>query len=440
MISIMSGSDIIMERCTAGPSGYGIFDIEPEAGSIAGITNVWFSNNTATSYRINTFVSINGLNANKPISNINITDNVMTGTGDAYMSALRVYAIYATVNRIQDLTITGNDGAGSHPRSTRSCSVRPHRRPDGDREHAAPRRRHADERQRLHGCRDEPEPVSIPSRPIFQPQNPAYSHDPLGWLSCTAYSGAMLADRSTLGAKRPSGRDVRAVTGDTTGGLTLPQVARALETEYGVAVEVHTGSRAATPAYTLSQLRNGRGMILQGNAGALLHTPYRSTSGYVNHAVYANEARADNAVLVYDPAADGRRAGIDLASSWWPWDVVLRFAAALRPWGNDDRRVLGPGRLYAGFGPDTEPHVHLRYGAKRTSPFPDRTRVAYRDPHRLIVVRSRPSMSGRVVDRMAVGELFTAYQHVVTDRHWYGSHDGTEWIADTRLSHTGGST
>jgi len=108
MISIMCGSDIIMERCTAGPSGYGIFDIEPEAGSVAGVSDVWFRDNTATSYRINTFVSINGLNVDKPVSNVNITGNTITGAGDAYMSALRVYATYATTNRVQDLTITGN--------------------------------------------------------------------------------------------------------------------------------------------------------------------------------------------------------------------------------------------------------------------------------------------------------------------------------------------
>ena len=109
MLSIMCGSDIIMERCTAGPSGYGIFDIEPEAGSIAGISNVWFRDNTAVSYVINTWVSIDGVNAGKPISNINITDNVMTGIGTSAMSAIRVHSVNGTTSRVQDLTITGNE-------------------------------------------------------------------------------------------------------------------------------------------------------------------------------------------------------------------------------------------------------------------------------------------------------------------------------------------
>jgi len=283
--------------------------------------------------------------------------------------------------------------------------------------------------------------MSIPSRPRYQAQNPALSHDPLGWLSCTAYSMAMGIDRSSLGAKRPSGRDVRAGTGDKTGGLTLPQVAHVAEAQYGVPVELHTGSRAATPAYALAQLRAGRGMVLQGNAGALLHTDFRSTAGSVNHAVYVNELRANLDALVYDPAADGRRAGIDQGPSWWPWETVLRFAAALRPWGNDDPRVVGATRLYAGFLPDTEPHVHLRYGAKRSDPFPDRCRIAYKDPRRMIVVRAKPSHTARIVDRVAVGSLWVAWQTVKAEgRTWYGSHDGDEWIASTRLSHAGGST
>jgi len=283
--------------------------------------------------------------------------------------------------------------------------------------------------------------MSIPSRPRFQSQDPKDSGDPLGWSSCTAYAMAMLIERSTLGAQHPSGRDVRKDTGDKVGGLTLPQVAGVARTEYGCPVEVHTGSSAATPAYALAQLRAGRAFVLQGNAGALVSTPFRSTAGPVNHAVHVNETRADSACLVYDSAANGRRAGYDQGPSWWPWDVVLRFAAALRPWGDADRRVLGPGRLYAGFGADTEPHAHLRYGAHRTAKFPDRTRVAFHDPHRLILVHAKPSLTSHVVRKAAVGDLFVAFQTVKAEgRTWYGSHDGTEWMLSTRLEHIGGAT
>ena len=289
--------------------------------------------------------------------------------------------------------------------------------------------------------------MSSPSRPRFQSQDPMDSGDPLGWLSCTAYAMAMGIDKSTLGTKRPTGRDVRKHTGDTTGGLTLPQVARVAELEYGVDVEVHTGGSAATPAYALAQLRAGRGFVLQGNASALLRTEFRSTVGPVNHAVWVNEVRADGDALVYDSAANGRRAEIDQGPSWWPWDLVLRFAAALRPWGDSDPRVLGPGRLYAGFTPDTEPHVHLRYGAHRTQRVPDRTRAWNANPRRRINVRARPdTLAVRyIVERLEVGDLFVAYQvtrgaKVAGSTTWYGSHDGTRWVHESGLRYEGGST
>jgi hypothetical protein len=286
--------------------------------------------------------------------------------------------------------------------------------------------------------------MGIPSRPRFQAQNPAISGYSLGWLSCTAYSMAMLIDRSTLGAKHPSGKDVRIGTGDTTDGLTLPQAARVADTEYGVHVEVHVGGSTATPAYALAQLRAGRGMSLQGNTSALIRTPYRSTGGPVNHNVYVNEVRSDGDALVYDPAADGRRT-YDQGPSWWPWATVLRFAAALRPWGDNDPRILGPGRMYAGFGPDTEPHVHLRSGARRSTPFPDRTRAWASNAKRRVNVRSRPDIKAPIVDTLAVGELWVAYQTVQGsvvdgDRTWMGNHDGTEWVHRGGLRHIGGTT
>jgi hypothetical protein len=238
---------------------------------------------------------------------------------------------------------------------------------------------------------------------------------------------------------------VRIGTGDKSGGLTLPQVARVADTEYGVHVEVHVGSSTATPAYAIAQLRAGRGFVLQGNTGALLSTPYRSTTGRVNHAVWVNEVRADGDALVYDPAADGRRAGIDQGPTWWPWPTVLKFAAALRPWGDSDPRILGPNRLYAGFTPDTEPHVHLRSGARRTSPFPDRCRAWNANPKRRINVRSRPDIKAPIVDLLAVGELFVAYQTmqggvVDGDRTWLGNHDGNGWVHRSGLRQIGGTS
>lgn len=102
MLSVMCGHDIIMERCTNGPSGYGVFDIEPEAGSIAGVSNVWFQNNRMAAWGTNTFASIDGVNAGKSISNIHITGNTLTG------KQLKIRAADGTTSRVQNLYVNGN--------------------------------------------------------------------------------------------------------------------------------------------------------------------------------------------------------------------------------------------------------------------------------------------------------------------------------------------
>lgn len=294
--------------------------------------------------------------------------------------------------------------------------------------------------------------MSEPSRPRFQPQGPASNcvidGKALGWLSCSAYGMAMGIDRSTLGAKRPSGCEVRRRTGDTVGGLTLPQVA-AVAAQYGVTVELHVGSNVCSPAYAARKCRAGRGFGLQGNTGPLVRTRFKSTGGAVNHFVWVNEVRGGTAdvpseALVYDPAGDGRRSDIDQAPSWWPWGLVLDFAAALHPWGEDDHRVLGRGKFYAGILPDTEPHVHLHYGGKRTSPFPDRT-TAYAPSGRRVNVRAAPTTTARIVDYLTIGERFTAYQKtsgqlLAGSRVWYGNHNGAGWVHESGLRGEGGTS
>lgn len=296
-------------------------------------------------------------------------------------------------------------------------------------------------------------------RPLFQPQLPdsrcIIDGKHLGGESCTAYAMAMLIDRATLGQTRPSGCAVRRKTGDTSGGLTLPQVANAAR-EYGVEVAVRTGSNTISPGAALTQLRNGRPIVLQGGTKPLLGTNLRSTAGAINHAVFLNEGRDwrddgyPDEVYVYDPAADGRDRTyhVDQGPTWWPLAYVLKFAAALQPWGEDDPRVLGPGRWYAGIGPDTEPHVILRYGGRKTSPFPDKMR-AINPPGAAdrVSVRSRPdrNLAGDITRYLEPGDLFTAYQRTVgVVKHgsniWYGNQSGTEWVPGGGMKYEGGST
>lgn len=284
-------------------------------------------------------------------------------------------------------------------------------------------------------------------RPAFQPQLPDSRCNIGGlWLgaeSCTSYAMAMLIDRSTLGAKHPSGCAVREATGDRVGGTTLPQNATAAK-GWGVSVSVYTGSNVVKPAYAARRIRAGAGAVLQGNTGALIHTSFRSTQGPVNHAIYVNEVRGGTLdepaeALVYDPCADGRDRTyhVDQGPSWWPWWLVKSFAAALEPNG-DGTIPLGSGKFYIGFGPDTDLMVRLHSGARKASPLPDRTR-ARRDG---TVVHSRPGTTGYRVGTLDQGELFVGYQYwqASNGSWWVGNQTNDRWVLRSRLSHVGGTT
>lgn len=301
--------------------------------------------------------------------------------------------------------------------------------------------------------------MTVPDRPRFQKQGPASNcvigGKYLGWFSCTAYSTAMAIDRHTLGRKHPSGCDVRWVTGDTSGGLTLPQCAGAARNEWDVYLEVRVGSNVCSPAYAAKQARLGRGFVLQGNTRPLLSTRHKSTGGAVNHAIFVNQVRggttyAPAEALVYDPAADGRYSWVDKAPSWWSWALVKKFAAALMPYGDTDpyHRTLGSGKFYAAFTRDTEPHNHPKFGSIRTVPFPDRMRIDVPSPRRANV-RSRPDRLGSqyIIGHLSDGALWVAYQRTrgikppgSDSDWWYGNHDGTKWIHASSLSHIGGAS
>jgi hypothetical protein len=288
--------------------------------------------------------------------------------------------------------------------------------------------------------------VQHPYRPQFQQQGPdsncrilanGVMHN-LGWDSCTAYSMAMMIDRLTAGRRRPSGCAVRRDTNplDTSGGLTLNQVAAVARNDYGLAISVYVGSGVVSPQYLARQIRAGRPAVVQGNAAAMLGTRFRSTDGDVNHAVYVNEVRGGtldepSEALVYDPAADARRAGIDQGPSWWPWSMVKKFASYLRPAGEGMPR-LGPGKVYCAIGPDTEPHVSLITGAKQAHPFPDRVRAASAPT----VIHRHPS-SGNILRSVPKGTLLRLYQY---SGGWGGNDDGTEWVFLANTSHVGGAT
>jgi hypothetical protein len=313
-------------------------------------------------------------------------------------------------------------------------------------------------------------------RPVFQKQGPetncVIGGEKLGWVSCTAYSMAMGIDSATAGRKRPSGCKVRKLTGDKVKGLMLSQVAEVALEHYDVRVTVKTGPDTISPASALKQIRIGRGFVLQGNTAGLPKSLQSGGKKPANHAVWVNEVRggdpkgAPEKALVYDPAADGRRPGIIKGEHWWAWQDVLSFAAALRL---SKTRKLGPGKFYAGFieAPDVEqevahaqprvnealrtavqaPEVNLRKGAKKTTPFPDRTRINPPVAGKKVNIRRRPDRidPGDIVDMVRDGTLFIAYQKIEGatlegQSTWYGNRRGNEWVHESGLRHIGGKS
>jgi hypothetical protein len=80
-----------------------------------------------------------------------------------------------------------------------------------------------------------------------------------------------------------------------------------------------------------SLIISGRGAVLQIRYSVIAPTKYDASPGFTgNHAVYVNERRSsDGAYLVYDPLADGRRAGIPKGPQWWPNALVKAAAYAI---------------------------------------------------------------------------------------------------------------
>ena len=289
-------------------------------------------------------------------------------------------------------------------------------------------------------------------RPTFQPQGPdtrcIVNGHALGWDSCTMYAGAM-AVNGTDPTKHPTGCTLRTRSGDVTGGTTLRQMADAVQSVAGMTVSTYTGSNVLTPQRVAALVRSGRRVVVQGNADAMIGTDFRSTAGAVNHAVMINQVLGGTLdeptkALVYDPAADGRPRSyhVDQGPSWWPWSLVKTFCAHLRPTGENGAR-LGPGKVYVGVFPDSEPHVTLRYGAKKSTPFPDRVKAAH-PTQKSAGVYSAPSGGTRLYG-VANGTLLVGYQ-VATGTpswgsdQWLGNDDGTEWIAFGKIRYEGGTS
>jgi hypothetical protein len=248
-------------------------------------------------------------------------------------------------------------------------------------------------------------------------------------LNCNCAAAAMALERDSLGKQRTTGAYVRALTGDTSGGTNLAQIQSALQRRWGMYLDVEY--RLSFDSFT-ARIRNGQGAVLQGSCLATKGTMYQESESFAgNHSWFVNDIDDADEFLVYFPLGDARRDGITDSPRRVPKALVKRFAGLLDLDGNGNR--LGSGLVYAGFTRDTEPHVHLRASARRTRPFPDRTRAN----ETKVRVRREPGRGNPVIGYLDEGDLFTAYQH--TDS-WLGNHDGTRWVPKYAMRRIGGST
>jgi len=179
--------------------------------------------------------------------------------------------------------------------------------------------------------------------PKFQAQLQA--NDPLGGLSCTAYSTAMQIDAATLGATVPTGRQVRLQTGDTTGGLSLAQADAAAQHWH---VDLDVRYRLPFDDFLHRVEALNQPAQLQGGYGPIADSPYDAGNGFRgNHDILVMPGR-----IVLDPLADGRYPNVyKYQGDAYPADLLERFAGKLNlePRKGQPAQYLGTGWVYAAF-------------------------------------------------------------------------------------------
>ena len=192
--------------------------------------------------------------------------------------------------------------------------------------------------------------------PTFQAQNPAINGYPLGWLSCTAYSGAMAASFDRQLKMATTGEAVRRATGDTSGGLTLAQVDAALNRIANVNLSVYYRLPWATFAKFID---SGMGGILQGGYAPIADSRFDAGRGFRgNHAIFVPPNWA-----AMDPLADGRYGqAYKYANEPYPRELLKRFAGRLDVDGQG--HLLGYGYVYAAMTKDNVHTYRVRYGGR----------------------------------------------------------------------------
>jgi hypothetical protein len=182
-------------------------------------------------------------------------------------------------------------------------------------------------------------------QPKFQDQ--INSTDPQGGRSCTTYSAAMLIDLDTCGRVIPTGKRVRELTGDTSGGINLGQVDYVAREYFDV--DFDTRYRYLWSEFA-RRIDKGEAAILQGWYAPIADSRFDAGRGFRgNHAICIPP---DWATL--DPLADGRAAGVyQYKGEPYPKALLRDFAGRLNIGSDPDTyRRLGDGYVYASFSRD----------------------------------------------------------------------------------------
>lgn len=192
----------------------------------------------------------------------------------------------------------------------------------------------------------------MPYRPTFRKQ---LDGSVCQGSNCGCASSAMASQRAREGRDPgnkyswpPTPRAVRAQIQTFRrgcNGSTFAENERAVATLYAVDLM----PRYNVPWATFrSMIIAGRGAVAAIQYSVIAPTKFDGCPGFTGgHSVYVNERRSsDHAYLVYDPLADGRRAGIPKGPQWWP-GTLLQKAMYAYPGTNS-------GCVHASFTRDTE--------------------------------------------------------------------------------------
>jgi hypothetical protein len=291
----------------------------------------------------------------------------------------------------------------------------------------------------------------------------------LGPTSCTCCAGVVATDRNTFGKTVLNPRQVRAATGDTSGGTTVGQVDDAIAKLTG-------DDNLATGYWDWSEVD---ALIATEGKGFMVAMLYKAVQQYGAHQIAANtpqsalvtgqehgfdgwhaelwhcwlqpgESRVvsgkqlrnsstdERGLVVYDPLCDGRRPTVALGPVVYPESLVRKIVADSHLAGT---RLYGAVTLDARYEVTPPPVAHQPKTTLKWSGQP-----IYRDltlSHNANV-RSRPVRNARDPHRYRIGwkpkgEHFHAYQvthhgtEVAGSRTWFGDRGGDRWIAASRF-------